>query len=160
MGVSWHGHYLTPTYGTCEEQFHRKTKNEYPETRNNGFILYANSTLSSKLMQQKKLTLMVNFPVLARFPVYRLTVSQARKTNQKSLLFLYIKILVRIYPEMFVNKWTSGCELTWSLLDTYIWNILRNKSGGKQEKNAEEQENMILQWCHDSLITQISSMAF
>ena len=69
-------------------------------------------------MQQNNLTLMVNFPV---------------KTNQKSLLLLYIKMLVRIYPEMFVNKWTSGCELTWSLLDTYIWHILRNKSIRKQK---------------------------
>jgi hypothetical protein len=38
---------------------------------------------------------------------------------------------------MFVNKWTSGCELTWSLLDTHIWHILRNKS-----KNAAEQDKM------------------
>ena len=51
------------------------------------------------LIHPQKLTLMVIVPVLGGFPMYRLTVSQARKTNQKSLPFLYIKMLVRIYPE-------------------------------------------------------------
>ena len=86
------------------------------------------STLPPKLMQQNKLILMVIFPVLGCFPVYHLTVSQARKTNQKSLL---IKML-----ETFVNKGTDGCELTWSLLDTYIWHILRNNS-----RNVRKQMN-------------------
>ena len=36
-----------------EKQFHRK--NEYPETRNNDWILYAKSKLSPKLMQQNKI---------------------------------------------------------------------------------------------------------
>ena len=36
-----------------EKQFHRQ--NEYPETRNNDWILYAKSKLSPKLMQQNKI---------------------------------------------------------------------------------------------------------
>ena len=93
-------------------------------------------------MQQNNLTLMVIFPVLGCFPVYRLTVSQARKTNKKSLLFLYIKMLEWIYPETFVNKWTDGCKLTWSLLDTYIWHILRNNSIGKQMSKNKKRSQM------------------
>ena len=38
-------------------------------------------------------------------------------------------------PEEFVNKWTGGCKLTCSFLDTYIWHILRNNSIGKQMRN-------------------------
>ena len=36
-----------------EKQFHRQ--NEYPETRNNDWILYAKSKLSPKLMQLNKI---------------------------------------------------------------------------------------------------------
>ena len=43
-------------------------------------------------------------------------------------------MLIQIYPETFVNKWTSRRELTWSLLYTYIWHILRNNSIGKQTR--------------------------
>ena len=32
-----------------------------------------------------------------------------------------------------VCKWTDGCKLTWSLLDIYIWHILRNISVGKMD---------------------------
>ena len=92
-----------------------------------GLIIYAKSTLCPKLVQQNNLTLMVIFPVLGCFPVYRLTVSQARKINQKYLLPLHIKICKR--SKIKEQVW---CELTLSLLDTYKWDILRNNSIGKQ----------------------------
>ena len=42
-------------------------------------------------------------------------------------ILIYTTILNRCAknPETFVNKWTDGCKLTCSLLDTYIWHILK-----------------------------------
>ena len=84
----------------CKSHFHRK----------NCIFETVKTILLTFLIHPQKLTLMVIVPVLGGFPMYRLTVSQARKTNQKSLPFLYIKMLVQIYRETFVNKWTDGCK--------------------------------------------------
>ena len=69
-----------------------------------------------------------------------------KETNQKSLLLLHIKILVRIYPEIFV-------VIMWH------WHILRNKYIGiswetstseNKKHNAAEQEKI---WsCNDASI--------
>ena len=108
MSIRWRCHYLIHTADTSWETNPSKNRNG-PLKIN---PLYKFNT-SPKLMQQYNLTLIVIFPVPGCFPVYRLTMSQARKTNQKSLLLLllYIKILAWIYPEMFVNKWTR--VLSW-----------------------------------------------
>ena len=71
--------------------------------------------------------------------MYRLTVSQATKANQKSFLIKMLETFVKLekqFQKTFVNKWTSRRELTWSLLDTYIWHILRNNSFGKQTRKC------------------------
>ena len=79
-------------------------------------------------------TLMVNFPVLGCFPVYGLTVSRTRQNHSENPQWY------GFIQKMFVNKWTSGCELTWSFLDTHIWHILRNKSKcSRTRQNAAEQ---------------------
>ena len=62
----------------CKSHFH--TKKCIFET--------VRTTLLTFLIHLQKLTLMVIVPVLEGFPMYRLTASQKRKTNQKSLLFI------------------------------------------------------------------------
>ena len=37
------------------------------------------------------------FPVLGGFPMYRLTLSQARKSNQKKIVLLFVKKLIMFY---------------------------------------------------------------
>ena len=52
------------------------------------------------------------------FPSVQVDSESSKENQSEVLLFLYIKMLIRIYPETFENKWTDGCKLTLSLLDT------------------------------------------
>ena len=64
-------------------------------------------------------------------------------------------MLAWIYPEMFVNKGTGWCELTWSLLDTY----LRHLEKLFQRKNKEGLFRNTQQWINALCPINTSSKA-
>ena len=82
------------------------------------FPVYRLTSESSKENQSK--AMMVISAVLGCFPMYRLTVSQAKKTNQKS----------RFSPH--IQMWKRSKKQKNGYGHTYNWDILRNKSIGKQ----------------------------
>ena len=77
--------------------------------------------------------------------------SQARKTNQKSFLFLHIEMLIWSYPETFVNKGTGWCELTWSLLDTYLRHLEKLFQRKTKKEYLETRNNGLMLYAQSIL---------
>jgi len=120
-------------YGFIQKMFENKWTSEGELTWSflDTHIWHISRNKSKCSRTRQNWTLMVNSPALGCFPVYGLTVSRTRKRHSE------IPQWYGFIQKMFVNKWTSGCVLTWSFLDTYIWHSLRKKT-----KNAAEQDKM------------------
>ena len=118
VGVSWHDHSSTPITGISWET--NQNAAEQDKTQQN-------KTKCSRT----SLDTDGEFSSTRAFPGVRFDCKSNKKNHSE------IPQWYGFIQKMFVNKWTSGCELTWSFLDTHIWHILRNKS-----KNAAEQDKM------------------
>ena len=62
-----------------------------------------------------------------------------------------VKMLKRIYPETFVNKGTGWCELTWSLLDTYLRHLEKLFQRKTKKEYLETRNNGLMLYAQSIL---------